>query len=88
MRHKDVLHTVNNQLEIITSAAELLSFGGPDASTRDLCTKIQSAVQATTAALSPHFKGLISREESASEPDRLTSPVTGKRALHSSPIAE
>ena len=85
MRHKDLLHSVNNQLEIITSAAELFILRGADDTTRDLCSKIRLAALNTSAALSPHFRLLISDEETVKPFNHSSNPAPGKRVLPSSP---
>jgi hypothetical protein len=75
MRHKDLLHTVNNQLEIITSAAELVSLRDADPITQDLCSKIHAAVLDASTALSAHVKALISE----AEVEQSSSPAPPKR---------
>jgi nitrogen-specific signal transduction histidine kinase len=52
---KDLLHEVNNQLEIVVDAAELLSQQSSDTSVRNYCEQIQSAVFRTSKLLKMHF---------------------------------
>jgi nitrogen-specific signal transduction histidine kinase len=54
---KELLHEVNNQLEIVIGAAELLSRQYSDPSTNECCAQIQSAVFRTSKLLKTHFKG-------------------------------
>jgi hypothetical protein len=88
MRHKDLLHTVNNQLEIITSAAEILKLRNSDGITQDLCSKIQSAVVNTSAALTPYSRERISEEQSIEERDGSSNPAAAMRAIPLSPTVE
>jgi two-component sensor histidine kinase len=88
MRHKDLLHTVNNQLEIITSAAELLNLRSSDRITQDLCSKIQSAVLNTPTALAHYIRGRMSEEQSIEERDGSSNPAAAKRAILLSPTVE
>jgi nitrogen-specific signal transduction histidine kinase len=57
---KELLHEVNNQLEIVIGAAELLSRQYSDPSTKECCSQIQSAVFRTSKLLKMHFKGATS----------------------------
>ena len=88
MRHKDLLHTVNNQLEIITSAAAILDLRSSDGITQDLCLKIQSAVVNTSAALTAYFRELRSEEQSIEQRDGLSNPAAETRAVPLSPTVE
>jgi hypothetical protein len=86
MRHKDLLHTVNNQLEVITSAAEVLNLRSHDASTQDLCAMILSAALNTSAALTPYVMERISEEEGTAKNGQPMNPA--KRAVPLSPTVE
>ena len=88
MRHQDLLHTVNNQLEIITSAADLLNQRNSDGTTQDLCSKIQSAVLNTSAALASYIRERISEEQSVEQRDGSSNPAAAKRAVPLSPTVE
>jgi hypothetical protein len=88
MRHKDLLHTVNNQLEIITSAAEILNLRNSDGITQDLCSKIHSAVVNTSAALTPYIGERIAEEQNIEQPDGSSNPAAAKRAVPLSPTVE
>jgi nitrogen-specific signal transduction histidine kinase len=57
---KELLHEINNQLEIVIGAAELLSRQSSDPSTKECCSQIQSAVFRTSKLLKMHFKGATS----------------------------
>jgi hypothetical protein len=57
---KELLHEVDNQLEIVIGAAELLSRQSSDPSTKECCSQIQSAVFRTSKLLKTHFKGATS----------------------------
>jgi nitrogen-specific signal transduction histidine kinase len=52
---KDLLHEVNNPLEIVVGAAELLSQKSFDTSVTNYCEQIQSAVFRTSKLLEMHF---------------------------------
>jgi nitrogen-specific signal transduction histidine kinase len=52
---KDLLHEVNNQLEIVVGAAELVSQKSSDTSVRNYCEQIQSAVFRMSKLLKMHF---------------------------------
>jgi nitrogen-specific signal transduction histidine kinase len=52
---KDLLHEVNDQLEIVVGAAELLSQKSSDPSVTNYCEQIQSAVFRTSKLLKMHF---------------------------------
>lgn len=88
MRHKDLLHTVNNQLEIITSAAELLNLRNSDRITQDLCSKIQSAVLNTSTALAHYIRERISEGQSLEQCNGSSNPAAAKRAILLSPTVE
>jgi hypothetical protein len=88
MRHKDLLHTVNNQLEIIMSAAEILKLKNSDGITQDLCSKIQSAVANASAALTPYIRERMSEEQSVEQRDGSSNPAAAMRAILLSPTAE
>jgi len=88
MRHRDLLHTVNNQLEIITSAAELLSLRDDEAVTTDLCSKIHEAVINASAALNAHFQSRIPEENAVDQRHQLSNPAAAERALSTSQTAE
>jgi nitrogen-specific signal transduction histidine kinase len=53
---KELFHEVNNQLEIVVGAAELLSRQSSDTVVRNYCEQIQSAVFRTSNLLKTHFK--------------------------------
>ncbi len=55
MQPEDVLHRVNNQLEIIASAAHLLQLRHPDSKIEEQCNQIRSAVFNMAATLKTHF---------------------------------
>jgi hypothetical protein len=88
MRHKNVLHTVNNQLENIASAAELLRLRDGDLATQDLCAKIRSAVVNTSAALNPYFSARILEEKSVKQPNQLGNPAIASGPNPHHPTAE
>jgi nitrogen-specific signal transduction histidine kinase len=52
---KELFHEVNNQLEIVVGAAELLSRQSSDTSVRNYCEQIQSAVFRMSKLLKMHF---------------------------------
>jgi hypothetical protein len=56
---KELLHEVNNQLEIVMIAAELLSRQCPHPSTKESFTQIQTAIFRTSKILKTYFKGAI-----------------------------
>ena len=88
MRHKDLLHTVNNQFEIITSAAQLLNLRSTDPSTKNLCSQICSAALNTSAILTPYFMERISQEDSLARCEDSSNPAAAKRAALLSPTVE
>ena len=88
MRDKDLLHTVNNQLEIIMNPAEILNLRDSDGITQDVCSKIQSAVVNTSVALTPYISERISEEQSIEQRDGSFSPAAAKRAVPLSPTVE
>lgn len=57
VQSKELLHRVNNQLEIVMCAAELLSRQRSDPSTKECCEQIQSAVLRTSKLLKAYFNG-------------------------------
>ena len=59
---EELLHDVNNQLEIVVGAAELLSRQYSDPSTKECCAQIQSAVFRTSKLLKTHFKEAVSSQ--------------------------
>ena len=88
MRDKDLLHTVNNQLEIIMNPAEILNLRDSDGITQDVCSKIQSAVVNTSVALTPYISERISEEQSIEQRDGSFNPAAAKRAVPLSPTVE
>jgi hypothetical protein len=88
MRDKDLLHTVNNQLEIIMSSAEILNLRNSDGITQDLCSTIQSAVLNTSAALAHYIRERISDEQSLEQRNDSSNPAAAKRAILLSPTVE
>jgi hypothetical protein len=76
---KDLLHEVNNQLEIVVGAAKLLSQQSSDTFVRNYCEQIQSAVFTTSNFLKTHFKQPISIQparDTVNKP-KLSAAVTG-----------
>lgn len=62
MNAKDLLHDVNNELEIIIGAAKTMSYQTEDVSSRERCALIESAVYKISARLNSYFKTLIAAE--------------------------
>ena len=88
MRDTDLLHTVNNQLEIIMSSAEILNLRNSDDITQDLCSKIQSAVLNTSTALAHYIRERISEEQSLEQRNGSSNPAAAKRAILLLPTVE
>jgi hypothetical protein len=54
---KELLYEVNNQLEIVMAAAEVLSLQYSDSATKECCAQTQSSIVRTSKILKAHFKG-------------------------------
>jgi nitrogen-specific signal transduction histidine kinase len=76
---KELLHEVNNQLEIVMFAAELLSQHCLDPSTKERCEQIQSAVFRTSNLLKTYFKGAIPIQPAPDAVSGANSPVVADR---------
>jgi nitrogen-specific signal transduction histidine kinase len=77
---KELLHEVNNQLEIVIGAAELLSRQYSDPSTKECCSQIQSAVFRTSKLLKMHFMEAISIQPAPNVVKESDSPAVLDRA--------
>jgi nitrogen-specific signal transduction histidine kinase len=77
---KDLLHEVNNQLEIIVGAAELLSRQSSDSSMKSYCEQIQSAVFRASKLLKTHFREPISIQPAPNAATQADPPVVFDRA--------
>jgi hypothetical protein len=55
MRPEDVLHHINNQLEIVVSAAQLLTRTSDREMTKECCAQIHSAAFTASAVLKRYF---------------------------------
>ena len=77
---KELLHEVDNQLEIVIGAAELLSRQSSDPSTKECCSQIQSAVFRTSKLLKTHFKGATSFQPAPNAVNESGSPAVLDRA--------
>jgi nitrogen-specific signal transduction histidine kinase len=77
---KELLHEVNNQLEIVVGAAELLSRQSSDPSTKECCAQIHSAVFRTAKLLKTHFKGATSFQPAPNAVNESGSPAVLDRA--------
>lgn len=62
MNAEDVLHDVNNQLEIVIGAARIISSQSEDKGSKERCFLIESAVYQISASLNSYFKALIAAE--------------------------
>lgn len=62
MSAKNVLHDVNNQLEIIIGAAKTIGSQTEEVNLRERCALIESAVYKISASLNAYFKPLIAAE--------------------------
>lgn len=76
---KELLHEVNNQLEIVVDAAELLSRQSSDPSTKKCCEQIQSAVFKTSKLLKTHFQEAMSIQPAPNAASQADSPVVFDR---------
>lgn len=76
---KELLHEVNNQLEIVVGAAELLSRQSSDPSTKECCEQIQSAVFRTSKLLKTYFKGVTPIQPAPDAVSGANSPVVADR---------
>jgi hypothetical protein len=56
---KELLHEVNNRLEIVMIAAELQSWQSSDPSSKECFAQIQTAIFKTSKSLKTYFKGAI-----------------------------
>ena len=77
---KELLHEVNNHLEIVVSASELLSLKYSDPSTKECCAQIQSAVLRTSKLLKMYFNGATSIQPAPSAVAGADTPVVINRA--------
>lgn len=62
MNAEDVLHDVNNQLEIIIGSAKTMSRQSEDVRSKEGCALIESAAYKISARLNSYFKTLIASE--------------------------
>jgi nitrogen-specific signal transduction histidine kinase len=76
---KELLHEVNNQLEIAVGAAELLSQQYSDPSTKERCAQIQSAVLRTSKLLKTYFNGATSIQPAPTTVSEANIPVGADR---------
>jgi nitrogen-specific signal transduction histidine kinase len=76
---KELLHEVNNQLEIIVGAADLLSRQSSDPSTKECCAQIQSAVFRTSKLLKAYFKGATPIQPAPDAVNGANLPVVADR---------
>jgi nitrogen-specific signal transduction histidine kinase len=77
---KELLHEVNNQLEIIVGAAELLSRQSSDPSIKSYCEQIQSAVFRASKLLKTHFQAPKSIQPAPNAASQADSPIVFDRA--------
>jgi nitrogen-specific signal transduction histidine kinase len=77
---KDLLHEVNNQLEIVVGAAELVSQKSSDTSVRNYCEQIQSAVLRTSKLLKMHFNQPITVQPGRDAVNKPNLPAVVDRA--------
>lgn len=62
MNAEDVLHDVNNQLEIVIGAARTIDRQTEHIRSKECCSLIESAVYKISACLNSYFKALIAAE--------------------------
>lgn len=74
MGPKDLLHHINNQLEIIVSAAALVNLRSTDLQTGERCAEIRSAVFRASALLNAYFKEPIPNATAGNRHDRRKQP--------------
>jgi light-regulated signal transduction histidine kinase (bacteriophytochrome) len=76
---KELLHEVNNQLEIVVSAAELLSRQHSDPEISEFCAQIQTAAFKTSKILKTYFIG-VTPFQPAPNAAKADVPVVVERA--------
>ena len=75
MGPEDLLHEVNNQFEIVTSAAALLNLRNTDPHLKELASTVQTAIFNVSAILNAHFKDVIANQSSAASPAAPALPL-------------
>jgi light-regulated signal transduction histidine kinase (bacteriophytochrome) len=76
---KELLHEVNNQLEIVMAAAELLSLQYSESATKECCAQTQSSIVRTSKIPKTHFKGATPFQPAPSAAAEADMPVVVDR---------
>jgi 2-keto-4-pentenoate hydratase len=76
---RELLHEINNQVEIVMFAAEVLGRQCSDPSSKECCAQIQTAIFRTSKILKTYFKVAIPLQPAPSAAAEVDMPVAVDR---------